>query len=69
LPDKAAAYRIMNRARVAIKTQKYLEEIGVTQVKAIDFRNGVPLLEAISDESCETLQEVWAAYFANALTD
>jgi hypothetical protein len=44
-----------------------LEELGVTEIKRIDFRNAVPLLEAISDESDERLQDVWAAYFANAL--
>jgi hypothetical protein len=67
LADKAAAYRIVNRPKIALKTQERLEKLGVTNFKAIDFRNGVPLLEGISDESDETLQDVWAAYFANAL--
>jgi hypothetical protein len=65
--DKAAAYRVMNRAMVVAKTRKKLEKLGVTNMKAIDFRNGVPLLEGISDETDESLQEVWAAYLANAL--
>lgn len=67
LADRAAAYRIVNRAKVAIKTQQRLKKLGVTNFKAIDFRNGVPLLEGISDESDEKLQDVWAAYLANAL--
>ncbi|MER8382096.1 DUF4393 domain-containing protein [Mesorhizobium sp. M1340] len=67
MADKAAAYRVMNRANVVAKTQARLKQLGVSNFKAIDFRNGVPLLEGISDESDETLQDVWATYFANAL--
>jgi hypothetical protein len=66
LTDKAAGYRIVNRARVVAKIQARLEALGVDSFKPISFRNGVPLLEGISDESDETLQDVWAAYFANA---
>lgn len=58
---------MVNRAKIVAKTRARLKKLGVTNFKAIDFRNGVPLLEGISDESDETLQEVWAAYFANAL--
>nr|WIE92043.1 hypothetical protein P9270_002205 [Mesorhizobium sp. WSM4875] len=67
MADKAAAYRLRNRARVVAKTKKYLDDLGVTDFKAIDFRNGIPLLEGISDEPDEALQDVWAAYIANAL--
>jgi Fe-S oxidoreductase len=69
LADKAAGYRIVNRAKVAKKTEERLEKLGVTvtNAKLIDYRNGIPLLEAISDEPNESLQDVWAAYFANAL--
>jgi hypothetical protein len=51
LADKAAASRIVNRAKIAVKTREQSEKLGVTNFKAIDFRNGVPLLEAISHES------------------
>ena len=67
IADKAAAYRIVNRVKIALKTQERLAKLGVTDFKAIDFRNGVPLLEGISDEPDESLQDVWAAYLANAL--
>lgn len=67
MSDKAEGYRIVNRARVAQKTERRLKKLGVEEYKAIPFRNGVALLEGISDESDEELQSVWAAYFANAL--
>jgi hypothetical protein len=67
LADKAAAYRVVNRAKVVGKTREQLKKLGVTDFKAIDPRNGLPLLEAISDEPDDTLQDVWAAYIANAL--
>lgn len=65
--DKAAAYRIRNRAKVFAKTRAYLEKLGVTDLRTIDFRNGIPLLESISDEPEESVQDLWAAYIANAL--
>lgn len=65
--DKAAAYRVRNRASVVAKTRTHLERLGVEDFKAIDFRNGIPLLEGISEEPEESLQEVWASYLANAL--
>lgn len=67
MADKAAAYRVRNRASVVQKTRKHLERLGVHNMKAIDFRNGLPLIEGISDESDDKLQEIWAAYLANAL--
>lgn len=65
--DKAAAYRIRNRAKVVAKTQVYLKKLGVTDLKTIDLRSGIPLLESISDEPEEPIQDLWAAYIANAL--
>jgi hypothetical protein len=65
--DKAAAYRVRNRATVVAKTRAHLEKLGVTDFKAIDFRSGIPLLESISDEPEDSVQDLWAAYLANAL--
>jgi hypothetical protein len=67
MSDRAAGYRMVNRVRVAQKTERLLKELGVEEYKAIPFQNCVALLEGISDESDEELQDVWASYFANAL--
>lgn len=66
--DSAAGMFIRNRARVLHKTKAYLAELGVDKdFRPIAERNAVPLLEAISLESDESLQDVWAAYISNAM--
>lgn len=66
--DKAAGFFIRNRAAVEVKTRARLEQLGVDRdFRPIGERNYVPLLEAVSVESDETLQDVWAAYLANAM--
>ncbi len=67
LADKAAGYRVRNRANVVAKTQAHLQKLGITDFKAIDFRSGIPLLEGISNEPEESIQDLWSAYLANAL--
>lgn len=66
--DSAAGLFIRNRAAVEVKTRKRLDELGVDrEFRPIGERNYVPLLEAISLEANESLQDVWAAYIANAM--
>lgn len=66
--DSAAGFFIRNRAAVELKTRNRLEELGVDRnFRPIGERNYVPLLEAISLEADESLQDVWAAYIANAM--
>ena len=66
--DSAAGHFIRNRAAVEVKTRKRLEELGIDrEFRPIGERNYVPLLEAISLEADESLQDVWAAYIANAM--
>lgn len=66
--DSMAAYRVRNRIRVLEKTRVAIEKSGmIGSTKPIDPRIAVPILDAISDESDEDLQDVWAAYIANAV--
>ncbi|MCS6626264.1 hypothetical protein N0B44_25420 [Roseibacterium beibuensis] len=66
--DSMAGYRFRNRVRVLQKTQAAIEKAGLTDdIRTLSDRLALPLLEAISDESDETLQDVWAAYIRNAV--
>jgi hypothetical protein len=66
--DSAEAFRIRNRASVLVKTKAKLAALGVTEnYRAIEDRVAVPLIEAISVEGDETIQDAWAGYISNAL--
>jgi hypothetical protein len=63
--ESMAGFRIRNRLRVLDKTQKAIEKAGLAgKSRPLSDRLTGPVLEAISDESDESLQEVWAAYLA-----
>jgi hypothetical protein len=65
--DTAIGFRIRNRASVAIKTEKHLEALGLDRsFLKIEERAAVPLIEALSVESDDGLQDIWASYIANA---
>lgn len=65
--DSANGYKIRNRASVAVKTAKHLRELGLdTQFLNIEERAAIPLIEALSVESDNDLQDLWASYIANA---
>ncbi|MBZ9870506.1 DUF4393 domain-containing protein [Mesorhizobium sp. BR1-1-9] len=66
--DSAKGFRIRNRASVAIKTQRHLHALGLdTSYLGIEDRAAVPLIAAVSVESDDGLQEMWASYIANAV--
>ncbi|MBZ5757966.1 DUF4393 domain-containing protein [Rhizobium sp. VS19-DR104.2] len=66
--DSMAAYRVRNRVKVLQKTKKVIEESGMEgTIDQLDPRIAVPMLNAIADENDEVLQDVWAAYIANAV--
>jgi hypothetical protein len=66
--DSAFGFRIRNAASVEKKTLTHLKKLGVeSEYELIDQRNSIPLLEAIAIESDDGLQDLWAAYVANAL--
>lgn len=66
--DSAKGFRIRNRASVAIKTQNHLRALGLeTSFIGIEDRAAIPLIEALSVESDDDLQEMWASYIANAV--
>ena len=57
----------INRQRVAEKLRKKLEARKIDQPKLISPRVLVPALEALSEESDDSLQELWANLMANAM--
>ncbi|WP_265517584.1 hypothetical protein [Nitratireductor luteus] len=66
--DWAAGLYIRNRAAIEVKTRNRLEELGVDRdFRPIGERNYLSLLEAISLESDEGLQDIWATYIASAM--
>jgi len=66
--DNATGFRIRNRANVIRKTQDHLKKRGFeTGFNEIPERNIIPLLESISLESDDEIQEVWARYISNAM--
>ncbi|MER8839451.1 DUF4393 domain-containing protein [Mesorhizobium sp. M0913] len=65
--DSAKGFRMRNRASVAIKTQRHLQGLGLDiNLLRIEDRAAVPLIESLSVESDDGLQEMWASYIANA---
>ncbi|MDH6267969.1 hypothetical protein M2360_003372 [Rhizobium sp. SG_E_25_P2] len=66
--DSMAGFRMRNRAQVMEKTRKAIEKSGmVGNVRALDPRISIPLFDAISNESDDVLQRVWADYIRNAV--
>ncbi|RVQ47712.1 hypothetical protein CN059_14810 [Sinorhizobium medicae] len=65
--DSAIGFRIRNRASIAVKTEKHLRSLGLDRsFLVIEERAAVPLIEALSVESDDGLQDMWASYIANA---
>lgn len=63
--DGMAGFRIRNRLRVLEKTQRAIDGAGLSgHTRPLPNRMTGPVLDAIADESDETLQDVWAAYIA-----
>lgn len=66
--DSAHGFWIRNRAAVNSKTVARLRELGIQdEYCPIGERNEGLLLEAVSLESDENLQEIWSAYISNAM--
>lgn len=54
--------------RVLDKTRVAIEQAGMSgRTRPLDPRIAAPILDAISDESDETLQDVWASYIMDAV--
>ena len=65
--DSTAGFRLRNRIRVFEKTQKAIDASSLSgRMRLLPDRIAFPLLDAISYESDETLQDVWASYIRNA---
>lgn len=63
--DSMAGFRMRNRLRVLEKTQKAIDQAGLAgKTRPLSDRLTGPVLDAIADESDETLQDVWASYLA-----
>lgn len=59
--------RIENAERIMRKAQVRLDARGVEEQKPLDAKHLKPLLEAISEESDDALQDMWANLLANAM--
>jgi hypothetical protein len=65
--DWAAGFRVRNLVNVMEKTDKRLAEAGFgSNFRQISDRNALPLIEAISLEPDEGIQEIWARLLANS---
>lgn len=65
--DYLAAVRPLNRQRIGEKVKEKLRKRGVEKPEPLSPKLLVPALDALSDESDETLQEMWANLMANAM--
>jgi hypothetical protein len=66
--DSMAGFRARNRLKVLAKTQKAIDEAGMAgKTRPLTERMSLPLIDAIEQESDETLQDVWAAYIKNSV--
>ncbi len=66
--DSMAGFRARNRLRVLAKTQKAIDDAGMSgSTRPLGDRMTLPLLEAIEQESDDTLQNVWSAYIKNSV--
>lgn len=58
---------IRNLDKVSRKTEEILRQRGVEEPKPIGSKALLPALEAASEETDETLQDMWASLLANAM--
>jgi Abortive infection alpha len=65
--DALHAKRIENLARLAVKTQKVLQDLGVQSTEQVPLSVAVPLLGAAADESRDELVDLWARLLATAM--
>lgn len=66
--DSAQGFRVRNWIRVMQKTDAMLKAAGIEEnFQRIQERNAIPLIEAVSLESDESLQDLWASYLRRAL--
>lgn len=66
--DSMSGFRLRNRLRVLQKTQKALEDAGLSgATRPLGERIALPIWDAISEESNDTLQNIWVSYLKNAL--
>ena len=65
MADKIRVYRVRNWVNVVKKTQRILAEAHISP-EAVPPRLFLPILEASSIESDETLQDLWAGVLASA---
>lgn len=67
LQDKVRIYRFSNQLKMLTKTQKMLNETGVSPT-SVPLRTLLPLLEGAALEEEDDLSSKWAALLANAAT-
>ena len=65
--DRLRIKRVENATRIMREAEARLETRGVERREEINTKLIAPLLEAVSEESDETLQGLWAQLLANAM--
>lgn len=66
--DWTALRRLQHRLKVIEKAGKLIEQAGLSgSTRPLSERIALPLLDAIEQESDDTLQDVWATYIKNAV--
>ena len=65
--DHLRELRIRNLDKISRKTEDILSERGVEDPEPIGLKALLPALEAASEETDETLQDMWANLLANAM--
>lgn len=65
--DYLREVRIRNLDSLMRKTEKKLQDRGVEEPRPLNTKLALPLLDAASEESDETLQDMWSSLMANAM--
>jgi hypothetical protein len=65
--DYLRQIRLQNLIRISEKTKQELKDRSVDEPEPLEAKHIVPLLEAASDESNDTLQDMWARLLANSM--
>lgn len=67
--DRTSLWKLRNFVNVAEKADILIVEHGLQgKIGALEARQAVPLLEAISYETDQDLQEIWATYLVKGIT-
>jgi len=67
--DNKIAERNINRIDLVVKVQAKLEDAGITDIRELPLKIGIPLLESASLEDEPVLKEMWENLLVSAVSD